>query len=420
MGVVPRLGLDHIAVGRVTEITALQNDLEHVADGGGAFRLIVGRYGSGKSFLGQLLRTHALDQNFVVSHADFSPTRRLTGSQGQGVDLYREITSNLAIATTDTNALNTILQRWIGQVQNRVVEKYNIEFNSPQFATAVKQEIRVLIDNMEGMVHSFDYANVISAYWEAYLKDDEQRQNAALRWLRGEFNVKTESRQALGVREIVNDLTWYNYLKLLARFVKEVGYSGLIVFLDEAVNLYKISNTTARQNNYERLLTILNDTMQGGAQYLGVVISGTPEFLTDDRKGLYSYDALRTRLQRSRFETEDLVDYNSAVISLQMLNDEQIMELLRKVHSIYETHHKMTIPVTEGDTRAFLERLNTLGASEFLTPRDVLREFVTVLNLCEQNRDKTFASIVTASDYEPEIRRASTDYDSVDDRYVDL
>ena len=402
-GVVPRTGLEHIAVGRKQEINTLLDDMDNiVAEGGASFRLILGRYGSGKSFLVQLIRNYAIQRNFVVADADLSPVTRLTGTQGQGLNLYRELLNNLATrARPSGNAFQAILERWINDIQNEVMQAHNISPTDPGFSRAVEQRIHATINEMEGMVHGFDFATVLTAYWTGHQTGDDDRKSAALRWLRGEFNTKTEARQALGVRVIIDDGAWYDYIKLLARFVRDIGYEGLVIFVDEAVNLYKISHTVSRNNNYERLLTILNDCLQGKVEYLGVAICGTPQMVEDQRRGLFSYEAIRTRLEESRFARDGFRDLSGPMIRLDVLSPEEIFTLLQRLREVHGIHWKYEPRISDRQIQAFMtETLNRLGADQFLTPREVVRDFVSVLNILQQNPDASFESVIGAEDSE--------------------
>lgn len=418
-GVTPRVGLEYIVVGRKNEINALLDDLGNVQEGGAAFRIITGRYGSGKSFLLQLLRNYAMDRNFVVADADLSLEHRLAGSGGQGVATYRELVNNLATRTRpDGGALPTVLERWIVTMQQQVMQEKNLRPADPSFADEVEKRIFETTSALQNLVHGFDFAAVISSYWRGHRERNDALQASAIRWLRGEYSTKTDARRDLDVRVIVDDDTWYDHLKLLAELVHQVGYSGLVTYLDEAVNLYKITNSTSRANNYEKLLTILNDCLQGKAQHLAVLIGGTPAFLEDQRRGLFSYDALRTRLQTSRFARDGFRDLSSPVFRLQPLESEEIFVLLQRIRDLHGVHHGYDPYVSDQEIVAFMEEvLNQLGASEFLTPRDVIRDFVSVLNVVRQNSDTTFLTVVkgegftiTNSDAEASMRREdSTD-----------
>jgi ABC-type uncharacterized transport system ATPase subunit len=122
-GVVPRIGLEYIAVGREKEVAAILQDIENITEGGAAFRFVVGRYGSGKSFMLQLIRNHAMERGFVVADADLSPERRLVGSNGQGVATYRELMQNISTKfRPDGGALASILEAWINSIQNQVAQ----------------------------------------------------------------------------------------------------------------------------------------------------------------------------------------------------------------------------------------------------------------------------------------------------------
>jgi hypothetical protein len=401
-GVTPRVGLGHIAVGRKAEIEALVQDLDNVIkEGGATCRLVVGRYGSGKSFLCQLVRNYALDRNFVVIDAELSPTHRLTGSGGQGLNLYRELMKNCATRTQESGAFKLLLEQWISTVKQGVQSK-GLKPNSPKFNDAVEASITDAVKQIEGLVHGFEFGSVISAYWQGHQNGDDAQKDAALRWLRGEYDTKTEARKALNVGVIIDDDSWYDYLKLLAQFVKTIGYAGLVIFIDEAVNLYKISNTTARSNNYERLLTIFNDTMQGKVGYLGIYIGATPDMVEDTRRGLFSYDALRTRLQESRFAQAGLRDLSGPLVRLDVLTPNEMAALLAQIRRVHALHFGYTETISDDQLFYFLNEVRKrLGAEKLLTPRELVRDFIYVLNLLQQNPDATFEGIVGGSGFVP-------------------
>lgn len=402
-GVVPRTGLEHIAVGRHNELRAMLDDLDTIiAEGGASFRVIMGKYGSGKSFLCQLIRNYALQRNFVVADADFSPDRRLAGTNRQGVGLYRELLRNMATRTRpEGNAFAAIFERWISDVQNAVLQENSLTPQDPRFNGLVEQRIYQTIQGMEGMVHGFDFATVVSAYWQGHAQDDDIRKNAALRWLRGEYNNKTEARADLGVRVIIDDASWYDYIKLIAQFVHDIGYKGLVLFLDEAVNLYKISNRVARQNNYERLLTILNDVLQGRAQYFGVILGGTPQMVEDPNRGLYNYEALRTRLEPSRFAADGLLDFTGPLVRLAPLSPTELFVLLQNLRQVHALHHKYDPTLTDQQLQAFLKYVyERVGADQLLTPRELIRDFIAVLNILDQNPGQNFEQVVFGSNFE--------------------
>lgn len=405
-GVTPRTGIEHLAVGRGDEIGALLADLDNVGDDGASFRIVSGPFGSGKSFLIQLARNYALERNYVVADADLSPERRLTGTQGQGLATYRELTRNLATRTRpDGGALPAVLEKWISGVQADVMKESGLSASDPEFAKAVEAKILATISEMEGMVHGFDFAQVITTYWRGETEQDDAKKGVALRWLRGEFATKTEAREAFGgsVRVIIDDDSWYDYVKLLACFVRAIGYRGLIVLIDEAVNLYKITHTQARLGNYEKLLTILNDCLQGKARSLGLIVGATPQMVEDTRRGLFSYDALRTRLQESRFtQRSGLRDVSGTVIRLEPLAFEEVFVLLQRLRYLHATYYGYAERVSDDQLKGVMEEtLHRLGADRFATPREIIRDFITVLNLMQQNPGVEFEQILHGPGFEP-------------------
>ncbi len=419
-GVTPRTGIEHLAVGRKAEIGAIVTDLDNVGDGGAAFRIVSGPFGSGKSFLLQLARNYALERNYVVMDADLSPERRLTGTQGQSLATYRELTKNMATKTRpDGGALATILERWISGVQADVMKRQGLSVADPAFAAAVEAQIVNTVNSMEGLVHGFDFAQVLATYWRGHVEQSDDKKGAALRWLRGEYATKTEAREALGgsVRVMIDDDAWHDYVKLLAGFVTAIGYKGLIVIIDEGVNLYKISHTQARLANYEKLLTILNDCLQGKARNVGFLFGGTPQMVEDQRRGLFSYDAIRTRLQESRFASQaGLRDVSGPIIALDPLTFEEVFVLLQNLRRLHATYHVYDAKVTDQQLKEFMEEtLNRLGAQRFSTPREVIRDFIAILNLMQQNAGLEFGTLVHGAEFHPTPAATAPDEDVVDD-----
>lgn len=395
-GVVPRTGLRHIAVGRMQEIAALKNDLDHNREGGSTVRFVIGRYGSGKSFMLQLMRTYALESKFVVADADFSPERRLYGSGGEGQAIYRELMKNLSTQTRpDGNALPTIIEKWISGIQASVVTQNNAQPGSSEFVALVKARIIGTLNEMQELVHGFDFGNVLAAYYQGYIDNNDELKSSAIRWMRGEYATKTEAFAALKVRSIIDSSNYYDYLKVLAGFVQKIGYAGLVVCLDEAAYLYKITNSISRNNNYEAILSIVNDCLQGRASYISFLFGGTPEFLEDQRRGLFSYEALRSRLAANRFLGEGLQDFSSPVIKLSSLTAEEIFVLLQKIRDIHRDQAAVKIDLADKDIHAYMEEtLRRMGAREFTTPREIVREFVNLLNLLVQYQQKNWREIV--------------------------
>jgi len=399
-GVVPRVGLEHIAVGREKEVTALLQDLENITEGGAAFRFVIGRYGSGKSFILQLIRNHAMERGFVVADADLSPERRLVGNNGQGVATYRELIQNISTKIRpDGGALAPILEAWINGIQNQVAKDTGMRPNNNGFDDQVESRILEAVKNTEGLVHGFTFAIVVTTYWRGYRLDDAGKKNAALRWLRGEFDNKTDAKSTLGVRDIIDDDSWYDYIKLFAKFVSDIGYKGLLVLLDEAVHLYKINHTMSRQNNYDKLLAMFNDTMQGKAENLGIYLGGTPKFLEDPKRGLFNDQAWQRRTVKSRF-IKGLQDTSGPVIHLETLTEQEILMLLQRLADVHATHYGYEKAVTNSQFNDFVQEIvNRLGAGALLTPGEIVRDFISLLNILQQNSDISFSELINGSSF---------------------
>ena len=385
-GVVPRVGLQYVAVGRKDEIDALLRDVEIVADGGASFRFIVGQYGSGKSFLLQTIRNYVMAKNFVVVDADLSPERRLQGTRGQGLATYKELIRNMSTKTKpEGGALSLILDRWISSVQQEVMVSSGLGATDPGLPKLVEKRISAVIYSLNEMVHGFDFARLLTLYYEAHINGDDALKAKVLKWFRGEYPTKSEARQELGVNIVITDDDWYEYLKLFAAFLKQAGYAGMLVLIDELVNIYKIPNAITRQYNYEKILTMYNDTMQGKAQHFGIILCGTPQCMEDPRRGVYSYEALRSRLADGHF-TGEHKDLLSPVIRLQPLTNEEMLILIEKLADIHAGLYEYPQIVTERDMVDFIQiEFGRIGADTHITPREVIRDFIQVLDIVYQN-----------------------------------
>ncbi len=397
-GVVPRMGAPYIAIGRKEEINSLLDNLDTVAEGGAFCRFLIGRYGSGKSFLIQLIRGHALERGFICADADLSPERRLSGGNGAGLATYRELMINMASkACPDGGALPTILSRHFTKLKTELISE-GILPESPVFEPELKKKVYLTLSELEGDVGGFDFARVLGEYYSASISEDSEKKSNCLRWLRGEFATKTEAKSALGfpVSSIIDDDNWYNFIKLFSSLSVRLGYSGLILFIDECVNLYKIPNRISREANYEKLLAIFNDTLQGKAANLGVVFGGTPQFLEDTRRGLFSYDALRSRLADSKYATVGYQNLSSPVIRLRRLSDNELLALVRRLTKLYaEREGSKTAPITDGQAESFLKtELAKAGADELVTPREIIRDFLTLLNILKDNPEASFEKLM--------------------------
>ena len=427
-GVVPRIGLPYITVGREAEIRALLTDLSLIADGGASFRFLVGRYGSGKSFLLQTIRTHAMGEGFVVADADLSPERRLQGGQGQGLATYRELMRNLSTKTRpEGGALMLILDRWISNLQMQVASELGTGAAAPGGAAttggaaapggapvpngatapggapndsalnrAVEARIREQVASLEEMVHGFDFARLLTLYYRAVVDGNDELKGNVARWFRGEYRTKSEARQELGVSIIIGDDDWYDYVKLFAQFLKGAGYQGMLVLIDELVNLYKIPNSVTRQYNYEKILTMYNDTLQGKAHHLGIIMGGTPQSIEDRRRGVFSYEALRSRLTQGRFAAEGMRDMLAPIIHLHPLTYEELLVLIEKLQQIHAGYFGYEARLNESDLVQFLQiEFGRVGADTHLTPREVIRDFIELLDIAYQNPSTPVASILS-------------------------
>jgi len=384
----PSCGQHLIQVGRAGELDALLKDIDRLTDGGSAFRIVVGEYGAGKTFFLNLVRGIAMERKLVTMHADLNPDRRLHASGGQARSLYAELAKNMSTRTKpDGGALQGIVEKFISQAKSEAKTR------------GVESEvvIREFLADLTEMVNGYDFADVIAKYCQGFEQGNEQLKADAIRWLRGEFTTRTDARAALGVRTIIDDASVYDQLKLLSRFVRLAGFGGLMICLDELVNLYKLANTQARNANYEQILRILNDSLQGSTDGLGFVLGGTPEFLMDTRRGLYSYPALQSRLAENTFAKSGLIDLSGPVIRLSSLTPEDFYVLLQKLRNVYAYGDPDKYLMPDDAIPTFMAHCNQrLGEAYFRTPRTTITAFINLLAVLEQNPGADWRALVGA------------------------
>lgn len=401
-GVVPRIGLPYITVGRKSEIKALLHDVDIISDGGASFRFIVGKYGSGKSFLIQAIRNYVMDKGFIVADADLSPERRFQGTQGQGLATYRELISNLSTKEKpEGGALMLALDKWLSRVQAAVVRDTGLTPGDPEFSKAVDGKIYEVLSSISELVHGFEFAQLISRYYHAYIDgDDEMKANVA-RWFRGEFALKKEAKEALGVNILITDDNWYDYLKLFALFFRLAGYTGMMIMVDELVNIYKIPNSITRQYNYEKLLMMYNDALQGKARFLGFIMGATPQALEDRRRGIYSYEALKSRLAEGNFSRPGARDMLAPVIRLEPLTPEEMLVLCEKLADMHADLYGYEPVLTTKDLSAFIKiEYERVGAETNITPREIIRDFIEILDLLYQDPEMTIKDLLGSGEFE--------------------
>lgn len=385
-GVVPRRGQHLIQVGRSEEVKALMGDVDRIADGGSAIRMVIGEYGSGKTFFLQLVRSVALEEGLVTMHADLAPDRRLHNTQGLARKLYAELARNLATATSpEGGAMKSVVERYIGSARQTA------DRSGQETADVIDDRL----DHLTQMVGGFAFAQVIQAYWQGYREGDNELKGNAIRWLRGEYTTKTDARNDLGTRRYIDDDSVYDFLKLFARFVQLAGYSGLLVCLDEMVNLYRISHGVARRNNYEQVLRILNDCLQGSVSYLGFLMGGTPGFLTDSRRGLYSYEALRSRLQENTFADDEYRDLTGPVIRLNSLTPEELYVLLENIRHVQAGGDEAAYLVPDEALEAFMNHCaQQVGDRFYRNPRETVKQFTQFLAILDQNPELEWQELI--------------------------
>ncbi len=419
-GVVPRIGLPYITVGRKSEIEALLHDVEIISEGGASFRFIVGRYGSGKSFLIQTIRNYVMDRGFIVADADLSPERRLQGTRGQGLATYRELIGNLSTRTKpEGGALTLVLDRWINAVQTDAAQETGRPLGDPLLTKEVDRKIYAVTSQITELVHGFEFATLLSRYYHAYIDGDDEMKMKVVRWFRGEYALKREAKEELGVNIIITDDDWYDYLKLFALFFRLAGYAGMMIMIDELVNIYKIPNSITRQYNYEKMLTMYNDTLQGKAKYLGILMGATPQAVEDKRRGVYSYEALRSRLAEGKFSRPGARDLLAPVIRLEPLTPEEMLVLCEKLSDMHADLYGYGRKIETDQLGDFIKlEYGRIGADQNITPREVIRDFIELLDLMYQNPALDMAALLQSGAFS--YAKSDAVSDEADSNYAEF
>ncbi len=419
-GVVPRIGLPYITVGRKAEIEALLHDVDIISEGGASFRFIVGRYGSGKSFLIQTIRNYVMDRGFIVADADLSPERRLQGTRGQGLATYRELIGNLSTKTKpEGGALTLILDRWISAVQNEAVQESGLLPGDAALTELTDKKIYAVTASISELVHGFEFARLLSAYYRAYTEGDDETKAKVVRWFRGEYTTKREAKAELSVNIIITDDDWYDYLKLFAVFFRLAGYKGMMIMIDELVNIFKIPNSITRQYNYEKMLTMYNDTLQGKAKYIGIIMGATPQAVEDRRRGVYSYEALRSRLAEGKFSRPGTRDLLAPVIRLEPLTAEEMLILCEKLSDMHASLYGYRRALTTEDLAVFIKiEFERVGANLNITPREVIRDFIELLDLLYQHPGMSVSALLGSDEFS--YAKSEAVSDKADENYVEF
>ncbi|MBR0226611.1 MAG: ATP-binding protein [Thermoguttaceae bacterium] len=419
-GVVPRIGLPYIVVGRKSEVQALLHDVEIVSEGGASFRFVVGRYGSGKSFLLQTIRNHVMDRGFIVADADLSPERRLQGTRGQGLATYRELIGNLSTKTKpEGGALTLVLDRWINAAQSEAAGESGLAAGDPALTALVDKKIYAVTSSLSELVHGYEFGKLLSTYYHAYVDGDDETRAKVARWFRGEYTLKREAKEELGVNIVITDDDWYDYLKIFATFFRLAGYAGMMIMIDELVNIYKIPNSITRQYNYEKLLTMYNDALQGKAKYLGIIMGATPQAVEDKRRGVYSYEALRSRLAEGKFSRPGTRDLLAPVVRLEPLTAEETLILCEKLADMHADLYEYSRTITTEELAAFVRlEYERVGADQNITPREVIRDFIELTDLLFQNPTMTPAELLQSDEFS--YAKSDAVSDNTDDDFAEF
>ncbi|GBG94530.1 biotin carboxylase [Ligilactobacillus salitolerans] len=389
-GVVPQRGVRHLLVGRNEEVKEVLRILDDVAAGGSDLRFWVGDFGSGKSFMLRTIEAIALQKNYLVATVDMTPTRRFYATDGKAKALYTAIVNSIISQTAQNgNALDTVFSQWINQIAQAVASEAKIslpEALSKEAQSLMTNKILDITGSFAAAGLAFEMGQAIVKYYEGVLDNDRMLKAQALRWIRGEIETKTEAKRELGINRVITDDNWFDAIKNLSELFSRLGYAGLVINFDEAVNLYKLPRRQSRERNYERILNIYNECKSNEVQHLLVNFGATRKTVFDETRGLASYGALKGRLGAESSLDSELVNTNKTVLPLKPLTNEEIYTLLQRLTEIYNLHYRAQVELSLQEVQLYMEeQLNRPGADQFLTPRAVIKDYIEILDLIRQN-----------------------------------
>ena len=417
-GLVPRSGIENIMVGREDVLIQIEIDLDNVSTGLSLTKFIIGKYGTGKSFMQAAITQKGYAKNFVVSKVDFSPYRRLYNNDGMGRATYVEIIKNMTTKTSSSNTIESIIEMWIGNQISLFSSEPDFDLTNENYINKIILNIKKEIKDMDTCFGGTDFSDVLTLYLKAYIEGNTEKQRECIKWISGEYPNVSLAKHDLGVSVIINDQNYYEFLKVICRFVVLAGYSGLIINFDEVVNLYKISIKTIRDKNYEMILRIFNDTIQGDVHNLFITFSGTPQFLEDEFKGLFSYGALKRRLSSNKYEDNDIYDYSQPVIKLRSLTNEEIFKLLKKLINIHELYYKYESNISNEDIIEYIRvQFNNLENNK-ITVGEIVRDFFGLLNVLQKNQQLNIRQLIGNNDRK--VESSKSELENVFDRFESM
>lgn len=375
-GNVPEKGVKNLCIGREKEIDEFEKLLDKVNNKKAIVKFINGEFGAGKSFFLKVIEEMAYDKNFVVSWITLS-----NDVPFNKIDIvYKNIVKSLKCKTG--TSLSHIIDRWITELKMMAFE----QTSNPQKQNQLVQE-SIYDDLAETREHASAFAMAIESYNKLMNEEDYKTAEYAKAWLRGDSNIPYTEKRKFGVKGDVTKDNAIHFLEALSIFVKSIGYSGLVVLIDEAEFTMNLHTKKLRDVAYNYMRDIYDNCNLGKFENSLFVFAATPELFDNAQKGIPSYEALDDRL-KDVLDT-DLPDMRKPIFNLKGFEKEDLLDVAGKLLIMHEEVYKWNAndkinPVLNDIVEIHAENAGLTGGK--VTPRTFIRSFVSLLDTVQQNQ----------------------------------
>ena len=379
-GLVPERGIDAFAVGIEKQRQELHRQLDHVSDAEGSIKFLRGGYGCGKTFMARLAMLDAQAKGFatsfvVVSDSDLRFHRF--------DDVYRKVMIELGTSVCPRGALNDILDRWIGRVEDALIEA-GADESAPDFDATVAKRLSDDLASLTGGKVPADFVRVIETVFELKQRGEAAEAGALISWLSGSGNVAASAKRAAQIKGDISSRDALDYLRGVLEITKAAGYRGLLVVIDEAETILRM-----RSDSRHKSLNGIRQIADAAGSYPGLLwlFTGTPEFY-DTRHGVAGLTPLHERIRFLKHGA--YASLRQAQLELTPFDAGRLRAVALRLRELYPTSDPHRIERALSDD--FIDRLVADVTKGFkgdvgVVPRQFLREFVNQLDLVEEHQE---------------------------------
>lgn len=381
LGLVPERGIDTFAVDLDRPLGELQRQLDLASAGEGTIKFLRGGYGCGKTFMARLALLEAQRQGFATSFVVVSDNDMRFHCFDE---VYRKVMTELGTKTCERGALSDVLDRWIAGIEARLIA-LGADEDAPDFDARVRAALEEdLVAKMGGKAPP-DFVRVVQAIFDLKQQGEAAEAGALIAWLCGSANVAAAAKKRAGIKGDVTSRDALDFLRGVLEIVKAAGYKGLVIVIDEAETILRM-----RKDSRHKSLNGIRQIADAAGSYHGLLwlFTGTPDFF-DSRHGVAGLAPLHDRI---RFmSTGGVTSMRQAQLELRPFDATRLRAVALRLREIYPAKDQALIDALVGE--AFIERLVAEVTAGFkgdvgVVPRQFLREFVTQLDLVDENEGR--------------------------------